>query len=157
MSLVPESRSEGGAAGTQPALLMSRKVFLRFSMLAGSILLNYTGTPASAQTTPASAQTQSPASTMSDPTRPEIQRDLSIDRDPVPSPDPVAIPPAGAGAPLVQKGQDRIYTLQRDVDEVLLQCTVVDEHGRLVTDLNRDDFRVWEDGAPQTIASLHPV
>ena len=40
------------------------------------------------------------------------------------------------------------------MNEVLLNCTVVDEKGRLVTDLDRKDFTVTEDDAPQTIASF---
>ena len=44
--------------------------------------------------------------------------------------------------------------MHEDVDEVLLSCAVVDEKGRPVTDLARGDFRVWEDGAPQTTTSF---
>jgi VWFA-related protein len=40
------------------------------------------------------------------------------------------------------------------VDEVLLSCTVIDEKGRTVPNLNRSDFRVWEDGVPQTVNSV---
>ncbi len=54
----------------------------------------------------------------------------------------------------IQKRQDGIYTMHQDVDEVLLNCAVVDEKGRLVTDLSQGDFRVWEDGAPQATRSF---
>ena len=40
------------------------------------------------------------------------------------------------------------------MNEVLLNCTVLDEKGRLVTDLNKSDFRLWENGVPQTIDSF---
>jgi Ca-activated chloride channel homolog len=40
------------------------------------------------------------------------------------------------------------------VDEVLLACTLVDEKGRTITDLSAQNFRVWEDGVPQTITSF---
>ncbi|WP_251106605.1 VWA domain-containing protein [Alloacidobacterium dinghuense] len=84
---------------------------------------------------------------------------MSVDRDPVLSPDPEDNAPLSAktqnaGRSEVQKTHDNIYTLHADVDEVLLNCTVVDEKGQLVRDLNRDDFRVWEDNVPQTIASF---
>ncbi|QNI33208.1 VWA domain-containing protein [Alloacidobacterium dinghuense] len=95
----------------------------------------------------------------SDPRQSESQPDLSVDRDPVLSPDPEDNAPLSAktqnaGRSEVQKTHDNIYTLHADVDEVLLNCTVVDEKGQLVRDLNRDDFRVWEDNVPQTIASF---
>jgi VWFA-related protein len=95
-----------------------------------------------------------------DPRQPEIQPNLSVDRDPVLSADPEDNAPIviektqNAGRTEVQKTQDNIYTLHADVDEVLLNCTVVDEKGQLVRDLNRDDFRVWEDSVPQAIASF---
>jgi VWFA-related protein len=94
------------------------------------------------------------------PTRPEIQPNLDVDRDPVLSPDPESNAPVSAVSPLadrpreVQKVQDGMYTMHTDVDEVLLNCTVVDERGQSVTDLNQSDFRIWEDGAPQTTKSF---
>jgi VWFA-related protein len=105
---------------------------------------------------------QGPApATEYDPTRPEAQPDLTLDHDPILSPDAddnVAINPAApvanerAGA--LKKGQNGVYTLHEDVDEVLLSCTVVDENGKPVLDLTRDDFRVWEDGVPQPTNSF---
>ncbi len=99
-------------------------------------------------------------SSPSDPRRPEIQPNLSLDRDPIPSPD-AEVPEAASATPDVpsksaelQKGQNGVYTLHQDVDEVLLNCTVVDEKGRPVEDLTRDDFRVWEDNAPQRTSSF---
>ena len=96
-----------------------------------------------------------------DPTRPEAQPDLSLDHDPILSPDPednmainpnAPVPAERAGA--LKKGQNGIYTLHEDVDEVLLNCTVVDENGKPVMDLKQSDFRVWEDGVPQTTNSF---
>ena len=96
-----------------------------------------------------------------DPTRPETQPDLSLDHDPILSPDPednMAINPAApvpnqqAGA--LKKGQNGVYTLHEDVDEVLLNCTVIDENGNPVENLKQSDFRVWEDGVPQTTNSF---
>jgi Ca-activated chloride channel family protein len=94
----------------------------------------------------------------------EQQPSLTVDRDPVPSPDPAGAAPATAatGAP---KGQQQTpselsrgprggFTLSRDVEEVVLNATVLDDHQRLVQTLTRDDFRVFEDGAPQNITSL---
>ncbi len=83
-----------------------------------------------------------------------------MDRDPVPSPD-VETPETTAassnvptGGAELEKGKNGIYTLHENVDEVLLSCTVIDEKGRPVEDLTQQDFRVWEDNAPQRISSF---
>ena len=97
----------------------------------------------------------------SDPTRPEIQPRLDIDRDPIASPDPeetktsATEEPTGPARPGdVQKDKAGMYTLRTNVDEVLLNCSVIDEKGRTVTDLDTKDFLVWEDGVPQTVNSV---
>jgi Ca-activated chloride channel homolog len=119
------------------------------------------GQAAPAQQPKASAPTR-------DLTIPQAQPSLTTDRDPILSPDleekaPVATnPPSSASGPgTTQQGGNRALTkqgngfvLRADVDEVLLPCTVVDDKGRLVTDLDRRDFQVWEDNVPQTIASF---
>jgi Ca-activated chloride channel homolog len=102
-----------------------------------------------------------PTPGLNNPQQPEKQLDLSVDRDPIPSPDLVVSPAATANAPSIpgpageiRKGENGIYTLHEDVDEVLLDCTVVDEKGRPVLGLRKGDFRVWEDGAPQATTSF---
>jgi len=112
------------------------------------------------QTQPAQAQ---PAPELNNPQQPEKQPDLATDHDPIPSPDVVVPTTANTNAPSVtgpagqiQKGANGVYTLHEDVDEVLLDCTVIDEKGRPVLDLNRSDFHVFEDGVPQqTTAFVH--
>jgi VWFA-related protein len=47
------------------------------------------------------------------------------------------------------------FVIRKDVDEVLLHATVVDDKQRIVTDLGRNAFSVFEDGKPQTIVSFH--
>ena len=98
---------------------------------------------------------------MRDPTLPEAQPRLDIDRDPVPSPDSENIPSVSETSPLVPAGPDEIrksqdgsYTMHKDVDEVLLTCAVVDEKGQPIQDLSRGDFRVWEDGVKQATSSF---
>jgi Ca-activated chloride channel homolog len=94
------------------------------------------------------------------PTQPEVQPPLNVDRDPVPSPDVTQsanssseLAPGASGTP-VKKSQNGIYTYRTNVDEVLLDCTVIDEKGQTVNDLTQRDFRVWENGVPQTINSV---
>ena len=123
-------------------------------------------------------QTENPAA-MNDPTRPETQPPLNVDRDPIPSPD-LDVNPTTAAMPSVsnapgaantatpagnlpanqaagnqgsgiEKQQNGMYILHANVDEVLLNCAVMDAKGQPVLDLSRDDFRVWEDGVPQTV------
>jgi Ca-activated chloride channel family protein len=96
-----------------------------------------------------------------DSTRAEVSPRLDVDRDPVPSPDPEGVAPGSTGSPLatdptggLQKVQNGTYTMHADVDEVLLNCAVVDRNGRSVTDLGIRDFRIWEDDAPQVTKSF---
>jgi VWFA-related protein len=58
--------------------------------------------------------------------------------------------PATPQTPSVQK-KGKEYTISVDVNEVVLHATVVDSKGRVVNNLKQDDFRVYEDGATQTI------
>jgi VWFA-related protein len=92
--------------------------------------------------------------------RPETQPPLNVDRDPVTSPDAVdneTVSPDHPGS--ANRGQEiekgtHGYTLMRTVDEVVLNATVLDSDHRLVNDLTKDDFKIWEDGVPQAIASF---
>src|ERR1035437_9809542 len=72
---------------------------------------------------------------------------LTVDRDPVRSPDgePSATPP------LRKQGEG--YVLHTDVEEVVLNCTVLDGK-RLVPDLKKENFQVLEDGVKQTLISF---
>src|ERR1035438_945108 len=62
---------------------------------------------------------------------------LTVDRDPVRSPD--AEPPASAQGPLRKQGEG--YVLHTDVEEVVLNCTVL-EGNRLVPDLKKENFDI---------------
>jgi Ca-activated chloride channel homolog len=44
---------------------------------------------------------------------------------------------------------------KKDVEEVILHATVVDDQRRLVPDLGRDAFAVFQNGVPQTITAFH--
>jgi len=46
------------------------------------------------------------------------------------------------------------YTLRINAEEVILNCTVLDDKGELVNDLQKSEFKVSEDKVPQTIVSL---
>ncbi len=46
------------------------------------------------------------------------------------------------------------YVIRKDVDEVLLHATVIDDKQHIVTNLDKNAFAVFEDGKPQTIISF---
>jgi VWFA-related protein len=79
---------------------------------------------------------------------------LTVDRDPVRSPD------SEPAATLPMRKQGEGYIVHTDVEEVLLNCTVL-EGNKLVPDLKKENFKVFEsyppdfsDKAQQSIVSL---
>ncbi len=58
--------------------------------------------------------------------------------------------PATPQTPPVKKGRE--YTINVDVNLVVLHATVVDKKGRMLNELNRDNFRVYEDGVLQKLS-----
>ena len=87
------------------------------------------------------------------------QPSLTVDRDPVASPD--VDPPAqsqtgapqGVGLGKIEREGGK-YTLRQDAYEVRLNATVLDSSGRSIQTLDKSAFTVYEDGVPQTIASF---
>jgi Mg-chelatase subunit ChlD len=51
-------------------------------------------------------------------------------------------------------GDDSRFVFKKQVQEVFLHATVVDEAGRLVTNLDRSAFTVFQNGQPETITSF---
>ncbi len=113
-------------------------VFLAGSML--SLRAQAQAKPAPPAAAPAQAQAPAPA--------PAQTPSLTLDRDPVRSPDSEAPP---TSAPLPKSGEG--YVLRTDVEEVVLNATVL-EGTRLVPDLKKDNFEVLEDGVKQNIISF---
>jgi VWFA-related protein len=114
--------------------LCNNAVLLAFLAVAGVVL------PAQQSSAPqAGAQTKSappPA--------------LSQDTDPVRSPDTPTTPAPGGE---IQKQREGSYLLHTDVEEVVLNATVLDGT-ELVENLTKDDFQVFEDGVKQTLLSF---
>ncbi len=128
-----------------------RSIVCRWVVPAAAFLLVAPAIPAGAQTLPPQAPQPAPSV---DYTQRQVQPPLDVDRDPIPSPDYEApIAPQVPGKAL-SKANNNLYTLQENVNEVLLNCTVVDNRNRLVKGLKQRDFQVWEDGVPQAIASF---
>jgi VWFA-related protein len=60
--------------------------------------------------------------------------------------------PDNSQAPAGQSGD---LVIRKDVDEVLLHASVIDNRQHIVTDLDKSAFTVFEDGKPQTIIHFH--
>lgn len=115
-----------------------------------------TGAPRSLAAQPARQQSgNSQAAQTGTPTQSSAQSSarqapsLTVDSDPVRSPDAGTAP---APAPLHKEGGEG-YVLHTSVDEVVLNATVV-SGSQLVQNLNKDDFDITEDGVKQTILSF---
>jgi Ca-activated chloride channel homolog len=92
--------------------------------------------------------------------QPEQQPALNTDHDPVASPDPEGEAPKSTpkndsenSSPL-NRSHNGQYTLQRTVDEVVLNASVIDDKQHLVSTLARNDFKVYEDGVEQTLTAF---
>jgi Ca-activated chloride channel family protein len=81
--------------------------------------------------------------------QPKPAPSLTQDTDPVRSPD--ATTPALPGGQVQKQGEG--YLLHTDVEEVVLNATVLDG-SQLVENLTKDDFTVYEDGVKQTLLSF---
>jgi Ca-activated chloride channel homolog len=65
-------------------------------------------------------------------------------------------PQTATGSP--QKSDDSgVFVFKQNVDEVMLHASVVDDKQRIVTNLDRSAFTVFEDGKQQSIVSFHHV
>src|SRR5262252_9967016 len=50
-----------------------------------------------------------------------------------------------------------VFVFRKNVDEVMLHATVVDDKQHIVTTLDKNAFTVFEDGKPQSIISFHHI
>jgi Ca-activated chloride channel family protein len=89
----------------------------------------------------------------------QTQAPLTVDSDPVPTPDtngaakPQAAAPSQVQPGVVTKENGR-FTLQANAYEVRLNASVIDSSGHEVDSLPQDAFHVYEDGVAQTIAGF---
>jgi VWFA-related protein len=82
----------------------------------------------------------------------------------VPSVNSSAQPPAApdsAGQPLAPSGEQNpdagdagVFVFKKEVEEVVLHATVIDNKQHIVTNLDKNNFSVFEDGHPQAITSF---
>ena len=79
-----------------------------------------------------------------------------------PNPAPASQSQGATGMPQAQPGeqapaddQSGVFVFKKEVQEVVLHATVVDEQRHLVTNLDRPAFTVFEDGVRQATTSFH--
>jgi VWFA-related protein len=98
-------------------------------------------------------QTRQPASAQPAPVIPESSKTPAQGLDSSPSQDQV--PPTDQPGAQVPDGNDQgMFVFKKQVEEVVLHATVVDDQQRLVTNLGKDSFSVFENGSQQTITSF---
>ncbi len=85
------------------------------------------------------------------PATPAQAPSLTVDTDPVRSPD-AEQPSSASGEPLHKEGGEG-YVLHTNVEEVVLNATVL-EGSQLVQTLKQENFQVFEDGVKQNIISF---
>jgi Ca-activated chloride channel homolog len=73
------------------------------------------------------------------PSNPPAQKDQSPDQP---------------GAQMPSSKEDNTFVFKKQVEEVVLHATVVDNKQHIVTNLDKNNFTVFEDGRPQTITSF---
>lgn len=88
------------------------------------------------------------------------QQDASPRSAPASQPNSSAVPPtsqSGSAAPSSGQSPDTdngTFVFKKQVEEVVLHATVIDNKQHIVTNLDKQNFTVYEDGHPQTITSF---
>jgi Ca-activated chloride channel homolog len=127
------------------AFSITSLVRLRLMILI-SVLIVISGTIALAQTSPAGTAPAGSGSNNAQTPPPTTAPGAD------PSQQSASPQEAPAGPPANDQGD--MFVFKKQVEEVVLHATVVDEQGRLVTGLDRSAFTVFERGVPQTITSF---
>jgi len=112
-------------------------------------LLMWAGVP---WATPARSQTPAPQSQTQPSTTPPTTTPPTIAPAPGAAPEQKPEPKDDQNKNLNDQG---VFVFRKDVDEVLLHASVVDDKQHIVTTLDRNSFSVFEDGKPQNIISFH--
>jgi Ca-activated chloride channel family protein len=165
-------------------MLRRNSLALLLVLLTSLIAFSQTGAPASTQAPPpdqppaAQAPQQSPAATpqqtsgqtpaqSSQPSQPDQSQPPTSQPPPTSPAQPDAgsgqspAPSGSANQPISPSGQQNpdagdagVFVFKKEVDEVVLHATVIDNKQHIVTNLDKTNFNVFEDGRPQTITSF---
>ncbi len=96
------------------------------------------------------ASSQSPANSQSVPSLPTSP--TTAGTEPAPASTGQSTAPKAPQDP--DAADSGVFVFRKQVEEVVLHATVVDDKQRIVTSLDRGDFNVYENGSPQTITSF---
>jgi VWFA-related protein len=99
---------------------------------------------------PAWSQTASPQ----EQSKPDQSKPADNAQTPAPAPPQAEKPNGDQDKNLRDQG---VFVFKKDVDEVMLHATVIDNKQHIVTNLDRGAFTVYEDGKQQNIISFHHV
>src|SRR5207237_2166472 len=138
-------------------LLRNRLVVLGFILLVLlSIGLGAQDVPQSAtppDSPPRSSQPAAPAPQANPPAQnpPAQQGQPPVSGQPPAGQSPQGAPPAQGQQP---SGEPGGFVFHADVQEVVLHATVIDDKQRMITNLDKNAFTVFEDGKPQVIKSF---
>ncbi len=142
-----------GLPVVQQVIAHGLSIVLVFCVLAGFVGAQVIAAPAGqtqAQTPTGTGQAPPPAQQSGSSTQPPSNQSQSSG---TPNQSGAAQQPADQGrAP--DREDNNQYVFTTTVQEVQLHATVVDDKHRFVTDLQKGDFTVFEDGKPQTINSF---
>jgi VWFA-related protein len=125
-------------------LFLSTKLFLADSQAQAAN--QSPATPAASSKAPADPQS-APQPPSASPAPPPASAGQVV----TPSVPPSVSPNAGQYPDASDNG---VFVFRKQVDEVVLHATVIDDKQRIVTTLDKGDFNVYEDGHPQTITSF---
>jgi len=106
---------------------------------------------------PPVASSESPANPQSAPQAPltgNTPLPASKGQVAVPNAAPNAAPNVSPATQNPDSGDSGVFVFRKQVDEVVLHATVVDDKQRIITSLDKGDFNVYENGSPQTITSF---
>ena len=146
-SAAPWSLASTNIASTLPTFFVA---MIFAAMVLGSAAFAQAPTPASSATPPAAmaGSTDSQA--------PPTQESGTADQNPADAPAPAATDQQSDQQPQAEPGGNdgSMFVFKKQVEEVVLHVTVVDEQQRLVTGLNKNAFAIFQNGAPQTITSF---
>ena len=130
-------------------LLLPALILLATTWIAAQTSTTAPPQPNATAATPPQSTTQ--PSTNQNPAPPAADQQ----QEPAPAPAPnqpgdtVQVPAQQGQAPSGE--ENNVYIFKKEVDEVTLHATVVDDHFHPITGLQKKDFTVYEDGKPQQI------
>ena len=122
-------------------------------LVLGTWLTAQNSTPATQSPAPgASTPAAPPQAQTSNPSGQEGTQEQPVAPAPNQPGDTIQVPTHQGEAP--ESEHNDVFVFKKEVDEVTLHATVVDDQNRLITNLAKNDFTVFEDGKPQKITSF---